>query len=115
MAVDETELKVNGRIVYVWAAMDLDTRELLALEATRSRSAMHAFLFLGGPGKVHQHAAVRRRQGPVVRVGIDVTYSHAFIKPWGDPRISSLKNRSFTAIASPKPLTLYKSLELLRY
>jgi hypothetical protein len=83
VAVDETELKVNGRIVYVWAAMDLDTRELLALEATRSRSAMHAFLFLGGPGKVHQHAAVRRRQGPVVRVGIDVTYSHAFIKPWG--------------------------------
>ncbi|MGC8847615.1 MAG: DDE-type integrase/transposase/recombinase [Conexivisphaera sp.] len=47
MAVDETELKVNGRIVYVWAAMDLDTRELLALEATRSKSAMHAFLFLG--------------------------------------------------------------------
>jgi transposase-like protein len=34
VAVDETEPKVNGRIVYVWAAMDLDTRELLAVEDT---------------------------------------------------------------------------------
>ncbi|MGC8969485.1 MAG: helix-turn-helix domain-containing protein [Conexivisphaera sp.] len=39
VAVDETELKVNGRIVYVWAAMDVDTRELLALEATWSRGS----------------------------------------------------------------------------
>ena len=46
IAVDETELKVNGRIVYVWAAMDIDTRELLAMEATWSRSAIHALLFL---------------------------------------------------------------------
>ena len=34
IAVDETELKVNGRIVYVWAAIDVDTGELLAMEAT---------------------------------------------------------------------------------
>ncbi|MGC9075697.1 MAG: DDE-type integrase/transposase/recombinase [Conexivisphaera sp.] len=46
VAVDETELKVNGRMVYVWAAMDVDTRELLAMEATWSRSSLHALLFL---------------------------------------------------------------------
>ena len=34
VAVDEAELKVNGRIVYAWAAIDVDTRELLAVEAT---------------------------------------------------------------------------------
>ncbi len=34
VAVDEAELKVNGRIVYAWAAIDADTRGLLAMEAT---------------------------------------------------------------------------------
>ncbi|MGC9189555.1 MAG: DDE-type integrase/transposase/recombinase [Conexivisphaera sp.] len=46
VAVDETELKVNGRIVYVWAAMDINTRELLAVEAMWSRSSLQALLFL---------------------------------------------------------------------
>jgi len=30
---------VNGREVYVWAAMDVDTGELPAIKATRSRSS----------------------------------------------------------------------------
>ena len=36
IAVDETVEKVNGREVYVWAAIDVDTRELLAIKATWS-------------------------------------------------------------------------------
>jgi transposase-like protein len=46
IAVDETELKVNGDTVYVWAAVDYDTRELLAIKATKGRSAFDAMLFL---------------------------------------------------------------------
>jgi len=36
IAVDETVEKANGREVYVWAAIDVDTRELLAIKATWS-------------------------------------------------------------------------------
>ncbi|MGC8695876.1 MAG: hypothetical protein ACP5UD_05700 [Conexivisphaera sp.] len=57
VAVDETELKANGRIVHVWAAMDVDTRELLAVEATWSRSSLQALPFLRrvlGDREVHQ-------------------------------------------------------------
>ncbi|MFP3263915.1 MAG: hypothetical protein RXQ62_05760 [Nitrososphaeria archaeon] len=37
IAVDEAAEKVNGREVCAWAAMDVDTRELPAIEATWSR------------------------------------------------------------------------------
>jgi transposase-like protein len=36
VAADEAVEKVNGREVYVWAAIDVDTRELLAIKATWS-------------------------------------------------------------------------------
>jgi len=50
IAVDETAGKVNGREVYVCAAMDVDTGELLAIKASCrvvqwSRSSMDALLF----------------------------------------------------------------------
>jgi putative transposase len=67
VAVDETELKANGRIVHVWAAMDVDTRELLAVEATWSRSSLQALPFprrVLGDREVRQQAHVRRRRGP---------------------------------------------------
>ena len=37
--MDEAELKVNGRIVYVWTAIDVNTREFRAMEATWGRGA----------------------------------------------------------------------------
>ncbi|MGC9146103.1 MAG: hypothetical protein ACP5GS_08375 [Nitrososphaeria archaeon] len=40
------KLKVNGNIVYVWAAVDVDTRELLVIKATKGRSAFDVMLFL---------------------------------------------------------------------
>jgi len=48
VAVDWNEAveKVNGREVYVWAAIDVDPGELPAIKATWSRSSMDALLFL---------------------------------------------------------------------
>ena len=43
---DETVEKVNGRELHVWAAIDVDTGELLAIKATWFRSSMDALLFL---------------------------------------------------------------------
>ncbi|MFP3209629.1 MAG: hypothetical protein RXR82_08105 [Nitrososphaeria archaeon] len=47
VAVDEAAEKVNGREVCAWAAMDVDTGELPAIEATRSRGSLDALLSLG--------------------------------------------------------------------
>jgi transposase-like protein len=46
VAVDETVLKVNGQICYLWAAIDVDTNEILALYASRSRGIPSAIKFL---------------------------------------------------------------------
>jgi putative transposase len=44
IAVDE--LSVKGVYVYVWSAVDVDSRELLALEASYGRSSLNALSFL---------------------------------------------------------------------
>jgi putative transposase len=46
IAVDETKLSVKGVHVYVWSAVDVDSRELLALEASYGRSSLNALSFL---------------------------------------------------------------------
>jgi transposase-like protein len=46
VAVDETLLKVNGLICYLWAAIDVDTNEILALHASRGRGIPSAIEFL---------------------------------------------------------------------
>jgi putative transposase len=46
VAVDETVLKINGRICYLWAAIDVDTNEILALYASRGRGLPNAIKFL---------------------------------------------------------------------
>jgi putative transposase len=46
IAVDETVLKVKGQICYLWAAIDVDTNEILALYASRSRGIPSAIEFL---------------------------------------------------------------------
>jgi len=42
----ETKLKVNGKQVYVWAAIDIKTKEVLGIRASLSRSSLEAYLFL---------------------------------------------------------------------
>ena len=46
VAVDETILKVNGQTCYLWAAIDVDTNEILAVYASRGRGIPNAIKFL---------------------------------------------------------------------
>jgi transposase-like protein len=46
IAVDETKQSVKGVYVYVWSAVDVDSKELLALEASYGRSSLNALAFL---------------------------------------------------------------------
>ena len=46
VAVDEAKVKANGERCYVWAAVDVDTRELLAVWVSRRRNILHAEAFL---------------------------------------------------------------------
>jgi putative transposase len=46
VAIDETKLKIKGRQVFVWAAIDADTRELLAVYASYYRSSINTIVFL---------------------------------------------------------------------
>jgi transposase-like protein len=46
IAVDETKLRVKKPYVYIWSAVDVDSRELLALEASYGRSCLNALAFL---------------------------------------------------------------------
>jgi transposase-like protein len=39
-------LGATGDTVYAWAAVDVGTRELLTIKATKGRSAFYAMLFL---------------------------------------------------------------------
>jgi transposase-like protein len=46
VAVDETVLKVKGQICYLWAAIDVDTNEILAVYASKGRGIPSAIKFL---------------------------------------------------------------------
>jgi transposase-like protein len=46
VAVDETVLKVNGQTCYLWAAIDVDINEILAVYASRGRGIPCAVKFL---------------------------------------------------------------------
>jgi transposase-like protein len=46
IAVDKAKLRVKKSYVYVWSAVDVDYRELLALEASYGRSCLNALSFL---------------------------------------------------------------------
>jgi len=46
VAVDETILKANGNICYLWAAIDVDTGEVLAVYSSRRRKILNTIKFL---------------------------------------------------------------------
>jgi transposase-like protein len=46
VAIDETKQKVNGRQLFVWSAIDNETRELLAIWASYQRSSFAALVFV---------------------------------------------------------------------
>ena len=46
IAIDETKLKIEELQVFVWVAVDVDTREVLTVQLSRGRSSLDAYLFL---------------------------------------------------------------------
>jgi putative transposase len=46
IAIDEAKLCVKKSHVYVWSAVNVDSKELLALEASYGRSSLNALAFL---------------------------------------------------------------------
>ncbi len=46
IAVDETIIRVGDWKVFVWAAIDVETKECLAIWASEGRSSFHAYVFL---------------------------------------------------------------------
>jgi transposase-like protein len=46
VAFDETKLKLNGGQFYLWAAVDVDTHEVLGFKASWHRSSLDAILFM---------------------------------------------------------------------
>ena len=46
MAVDETVVKMHGLRAYVWSAVDVDSGEILAVYASRSRNMLIAIKFM---------------------------------------------------------------------
>ena len=46
VAIDETKIKLENKQIFVWAAIDVDTRECLAIWASGGRTSFHAYVFL---------------------------------------------------------------------
>ena len=46
VAMDETKRKVNGEQLFVWSAIDTETKELLAVYASYQRSSLNALTFV---------------------------------------------------------------------
>jgi transposase-like protein len=46
LAVDETKVKVQGKWMYVWAAIDVDTWEVVAAWASFARSFLESYSFI---------------------------------------------------------------------
>jgi transposase-like protein len=46
IAVDETKVKINGKLYILWAAIDIQTREILGIWVTKGRASIEAYSFL---------------------------------------------------------------------
>ena len=46
IAIDETKIKLERKQIFVWAAIDVDSKECLAIWASEGRSSFHAYVFL---------------------------------------------------------------------
>ena len=60
MTVDETKRDIDGEEMYVWAAVDFETLEVLAVEVSPGRSSLDALL-------VREDVLERCRGRPLVR------------------------------------------------
>jgi putative transposase len=46
VTVDETKIEIDGEEVFVWAAVDCDTLEVVAVDVSPGRSSLDALLFI---------------------------------------------------------------------
>ena len=46
IAIDEIKIKLENKQIFVWAAIDVDTKECLAIWASESRGSFEAYVFL---------------------------------------------------------------------
>jgi len=46
VAVDETKVKINGKLYILWAAIDIHTYEVLGVWVTKGRASLEAYSFL---------------------------------------------------------------------
>ena len=46
VAIDETKLKLENKQIFVWTAVDVDTKECLAIWASEGRGSFEAYVFL---------------------------------------------------------------------
>ncbi|MBE8538930.1 DDE-type integrase/transposase/recombinase [Geoglobus acetivorans] len=46
IAIDETKMKLENKQIFVWSAIDVDTKEYLFIWASEGRSSFHAYVFL---------------------------------------------------------------------
>lgn len=46
IAVDETVVKINGKRCFIWAAVDIFSKELIAFDVSRGRSSLDSLVFL---------------------------------------------------------------------
>ena len=46
IAIDETKIKIDNQWYYLWAAIDLDSKEILAIYLSRGRACIDTLIFL---------------------------------------------------------------------
>ena len=46
VAVDETKVKINGKLYILWATIDTSNREILGVWATKGRASIETYSFL---------------------------------------------------------------------
>ena len=45
IAIDETKIKLEKKLIFVWAAIDVDSKECLFVWVFEGRSSFHAYVF----------------------------------------------------------------------
>ncbi len=46
IAIDETKIKLERKQIFVWAAIDVDSKECISIWASERGSSFHAYVFL---------------------------------------------------------------------
>ena len=85
VAADETKIDINGEEVYVWAAVDCETLEVLAVEVSSRRSSLDTLLFLEDVlQRCCGRPLVRADRGPWYNWPLDLLNCEVKRKTWSN-------------------------------